>query len=299
LYQAGKHAVSFALVFALNFALTITPAAQSPATFPDLKPSDQEAIKRFTAAGMQDSHIMETAGFLTDVYGPRLTNSPNIREAAAYAAKTLESWGMANVHQEKWGPFGRGWSSEIFEANEISPRHFPLIAYSRAWSPGTGGPVTAEVVYAKIRSEDDFKTYHGKLRGKFIMTAPMRAIQPHFEAEARRFTDQELADLAQPRSAEVPLSPAIRKRLDEQREFALKLPKFVREEGAVAWLEPSNRDDGTIVVVGGDSRDPKEPAAVTRITVAVEQYGRILRDLEKNIPVTLRINALNKYYEQF
>ena len=287
MYKLPKIAASCALILALALAITLAApltapiTAQGPVPYPDLSASDQDAIKRFTAAGMQDSHIMEMLGYLTDVYGPRLTNSPNIREAAGYAVKTLGSWGLANIHEEKWGPFGRGWSSEIFEANEISPRHFPLIAYPRAWSPGTGGPITAEVVYAKIAKEDDFKNYRGKLKGKFVMTAPLRAIQPHFEPEAHRFTDQELADLAQPRSAQAPLDPGARRRLEEQRQFGLKLQKFVNDEGAAAWLEPSNRDDGTIVAVGGDSRDPKDPPQVTRIVVAVEQYGRILRDLEK------------------
>ena len=103
--------------------------------------------------GAQHSRIMEVLGYLTDVYGPRLTNSPNIREAGAYAVKTLSAWGLANVHEETWGPFGRGWSNELFEANEIAPRHFPLIAYAKAWTPGTDGSVTAEALYAKIEKE--------------------------------------------------------------------------------------------------------------------------------------------------
>jgi len=293
LYKLRKIAVSFALIM----ALAITLAAQGVGPFPDLSAADQDAIKKFTAEGLQDSHIMEIMGYLTDVYGPRLTNSPNIREAAGYAEKTLDSWGLANIHEEKWGPFGRGWSNEIFEANEISPRHFPLIAYPRAWSASTGGPITAEVVFAKIGNEDDFKAYRGKLRGKFVMTEPARAVDPHFEGEAHRFTDQELADLAQPRPVEAPPDPEARKRFEKQREFTLKLQKFVNDEGAVAWLEPSARDDGTIVVTGGDSRDPRDPPRVPRVVVAVEQYDRILRNLEKNIPVTLRVNAVNKYYD--
>jgi hypothetical protein len=110
------------------------------------------------------------------VYGARLTNSPNIREAADYTVKTLRSWGLANVHEEPWGPFGRGWSNELFVANEIAPRHFPLIGYPKAWTSGTNGPVTGEVVYAKIENERDFDGYRGKLKSKFVMTAPMRLV---------------------------------------------------------------------------------------------------------------------------
>ena len=43
---------------------------------------------------------MEIESYLTDVYGPRLTGSPNIKEAADWAQKTMKEWGLANVHLE-------------------------------------------------------------------------------------------------------------------------------------------------------------------------------------------------------
>jgi carboxypeptidase Q len=255
-------------------------------------------ISKFQGEAFQHSHIMEVIGYLTDVYGPRLTNSPNIREAGDYAVKTLSSWGLANVHEETWGPYGRGWSSELFEANEIAPRNFPLIAYPKAWTLGTNGPITADAIYAKIEREEDFAFYRGRLRGMFVLTAPMRVIEPQFEAPAHRFTDQELADLAQPSPAQPPPDKALRDRLRKQQEFNAKLVKFLTDEGAVAWLEPAPHDGGTMTVMGGGSRDPKDAPVLPRVAVDIEQYGRILRTLEKNIPVTLRINIANKFYDE-
>ena len=219
---------------------------------------DTAAINKFEEEGLQHSHIMEVMSYLTDVYGPRLTNSPNIREAAAYAVKTLGSWGLANVHEEPWGPFGRGWSNELFEANEIAPRHFPLIAYPKAWTPGTGGPVTAQAVYAQIEKEGDFERFRGEFKGKFVLTAPMRAVEAHFDAPGHRYTDQELADLAQPRPNQPPPDRSARDRFVAQQMFNQKLLKFLTEEGAAAWLEPSPHDGGTITVMSGGSRDPKD-----------------------------------------
>src|SRR5216683_6065657 len=118
-----------AAVATLALALAWAASAQT-----DWLAPDTSIIGKFEDEGSQHSHIMEVMGYLTDVYGPRLTNSPNIREAGEYAVKTLSSWGLANVHEETWGPFGRGWSSELFEANEIAPRNFPLIAYPKAWT---------------------------------------------------------------------------------------------------------------------------------------------------------------------
>jgi carboxypeptidase Q len=284
--------VKVMVLLALTLGLAWTAAAQQSWSAPD-----PAVINKFEQESQQHSRVMEVLSYLTDVYGPRLTNSPNIREAGEYAVKTLASWGLANVHEEPWGPFGRGWSNELFEASEMAPRHFPLLAYPKAWTPGTNGPITAEAMYAKIEKEEDFGGYRGKLKGKFVMTAPMRAVDAHFDAQAHRFTDQELADLSQPPSNQPAADQASRERLIAQRQLNLKILKFLTEEDVAAWLEPSPHDGGTITVMDGGPRDPKEPLVVPRVAVAIEHYGRIFRTLEKNIPVTLKINIVNKFYD--
>jgi|HubBroStandDraft_6_1064221.scaffolds.fasta_scaffold48950_2 carboxypeptidase Q len=284
--------VKLAAVLVVAVALAWTAPAQT-----DWHAPDPSIIGKFQDEGSQRSRIMEVMGYLTDVYGPRLTNSPNIREAADYAVKTLGAWGLANVHEEKWGPFGRGWTNELFQANEIAPRQFPLIAYPKAWTPGTNGPITADAIYAKIEREEDFSSYRGKLRGLFVLTAPMRVVEAQFEAPAHRFTDQELADIAQPRPPQSPLDKETRDRVRKQQEFNVKLVKFLTDEGAAAWLEPAPHDGGTLIVMSGGSRDAKDPQVLPRVAVDIEHYGRIFRTLEKNIPVTLRIDIANKFYD--
>jgi len=284
--------VKLPALVALALTFTLAAAAQT-----DWLTPDPSVIARFQDEESQHSHVMEVMGYLTDVYGPRLTNSPNIREAAEYTTKTLSAWGLANVHEETWGPFGRGWANELFEANEIAPRHFPLIAYPKAWTPGTNGPMTADAVYAKIEKEDDFSSYRGKLRGMFVLTAPMRVVEAQFDAPAHRYTDQELADLEAPRPAQPPPDKGALERQRKQQEFNNKLLKFLTDEGAVAWLEPAPHDGGTMTVMGGGSRDPKDPLVLPRVAVDIEHYGRIFRTLEKNIPVTLRMNIANKFYD--
>ncbi|HET6142578.1 MAG TPA: M20/M25/M40 family metallo-hydrolase [Candidatus Acidoferrales bacterium] len=279
------------VVFVLGFAFAAGAAAQSEWFTPD--PS---IVSKFHEEEAQHSHVMEVLGYLTDVYGPRLTNSPNIREAADYAVKTLTSYGLSNVHEETWGPFGRGWSNELFEANEIAPRDFSLIAYSKAWTPGTNGVVTADAIFAKIEKEEDFAFYRGKLRGLFVLTAPMRAVEPLFDPLAHRLTDQELAGMVQARAPQPP-DKAARDRQRKLLEFNAKLIKFLTDEGAAAWLEPTAHDGGTVTVMAGGSRDPKDPLVLPRIAVDIENYGRIFRTLEKNIPVKLRINIVNKFYD--
>src|ERR1700687_2358813 len=101
---------------------------------------DLDAIYRIKQEGLspQRSRVMEIESYLTDIYGPRLTGSPNIREAGDWAQKTMKDWGLVNVHVETW-PFGRGWQNHRFVALAVTPRAYPLIGFTKAWVPGTHG----------------------------------------------------------------------------------------------------------------------------------------------------------------
>ena len=273
--------------------LAVLPlAAQSPSQ------ADLSAIHQIKEEGFNDSKIMEIMSYLTDVYGPRLTNSPNIKEAAKWTTDKMKEWQLANVHLETWGPFGRGWSNERFSAQVISPRPFPLIAYPKAWTPGTNGPVTADAVLALILKEEDFVKYRGQLKGKFVLTAAIPENPERFEAQAHRYTDAELTDLA---TQPVPAAQNPEERIAQfraQRELNLKIQKFLVEEGVAAWIEPSRSDDGTVFVQQGGGRDKeKDPAIPPRVAVASENYGRIYRMLDKKVPVTMQLDIQNKFYD--
>ena len=69
---------------------------------------------------------MATLSYLTDVIGPRLTGSPNMKRANEWTRDKLAAWGLANAHLEAWGPFGRGWSLKRFSAQVIEPQCIPL-----------------------------------------------------------------------------------------------------------------------------------------------------------------------------
>ena len=99
---------------------------------------------------------MATLSYLTDVIGPRLTGSPNMKRANEWTRDKLAAWGLANAHLEAWGPFGRGWSLKRFSAQVIEPQCIPLIGFPKAWSPGTDGTLIAPVVYFDAKTEADF-----------------------------------------------------------------------------------------------------------------------------------------------
>lgn len=280
-----------ALLILLLMVSVVPLGAQAPSV------TDLNAIQQIKDEGFNHSQVMDIMSWLTDVYGPRLTNSPNTRQAADWTMSKMKEWQLANVHLEQW-QFGRGWSNERFSLQAISPRPFPLIAYAKAWTPGTNGVVTAGAVWAPIQKAEDIEQYRGKLKGKFVLTAQQPEIPAHAEAQFHRYTDPELVEEStQPVPASRPPGEDRFARFRAQRELNDKILKFLVEEGVAAWLEPSPGDDGTVYVQSGAGRDLKDPPAPPRVAVASENYGRLVRMLEKKVSVTLQADIQNKFYD--
>src|SRR3979490_2083107 len=124
-------------------------------------PDLNDPIVRIKDEGMNRSQVMQTLSYLSDVIGPRLTASPGMKRANNWTRETLEKWGMQNAHLEAWGPFGRGWSLKRFSAQVSEPLNIPLIAYPKAWSPSTEGPVTAEVIYVDAKNDAELEKFKG------------------------------------------------------------------------------------------------------------------------------------------
>ncbi|MHC5539113.1 peptidase M28, partial [Singulisphaera rosea] len=151
-----------------------------------------DPIERIKEEGLKHSQVMATLSYLTDVIGPRLTGSPQMKRANEWTKEKLASWGLENAHLEPWGTFGRGWSLKRFSAQVIEPQCLPLIAYPRAWSTGTEGLLVAPVVYLNAKTEADLAKFKGKLKGAVVLPSPTREIAARFEPPGNRLTDKEL-----------------------------------------------------------------------------------------------------------
>jgi hypothetical protein len=255
---------------------------------------DLATVHRIKREAFDNSKVMETLFYLTDVHGPRLTNSPGFHRASDWAVERLKSAGLANPRKEKWGPFGRGWSHTKFEAHLIEPGYQTLIGFPMAWSPGTNGPVTAEPIFAPMKEEKDLAKYKGKLRGKVVLIDAVRETPQMVAGQSRRFDTKGLDDLV----LDTPAPP----RSDTQRRtaqrWATQRNKFLNEEGALAVVSTGYRGDGgTVFASRAGSHDGKYPDPPTMIAVTPEHYNRIVRLLDKKVPTKLRLDVEAQYHD--
>jgi hypothetical protein len=265
---------------------------------------DLDAIYKIKDEGINRSQVMDIVSYLTDVYGARLTGSPQIKAAAEWAKKKLSEWEVVNVNLEQWGPFGRGWTNEKFTARAVSNGgSFPLIAYPKAWTPGTNGPIEADVVIAVISNDQEFDKFRDQLRGKYVMIATMPDVQAQFQAQGRRFTDEELQTMStQPVQPPRGGAPGQRGGQGGGRgnapTFNDRRQKFFLDEGVVATIEPSRGSGGTLFVQSGGGRNLTDPPVTGQVVMSVEHYGRLWRMIQKNVPVRIEMDIQNKFYDQ-
>jgi carboxypeptidase Q len=279
--------------------------AQSPVDLGTVSLIKQEALTR--------SQVMDHVGWLADVYGPRITGTPNFSQAADWATKRMTEWGLANVRQERFA-FGQGWRVERFSAHLISPVPQPIIGFPRTYSPSTKGTVSGDVVRVDIQSEEDFARYKGQLKGKIVLPQPARAVRM---LEGRVVLTMNEDDLAEAMTMPIPTAPAAPAvgAPAQRRPSNDQIAQFFVTEGVAAVIERGSDTDvaggysglsmttqrvdgGTIFPGSGGSRDPKAAAQVPSATIAVEHYNRMLRLLEKKQPVRVELNIQTTFYPE-
>ncbi|MEY3051674.1 MAG: hypothetical protein RLY31_1459 [Bacteroidota bacterium] len=278
------------LVFLLTTSLCWSLSADDLAAQPE--PVHDSINILIRKHGLEQSQVMDIAGWITDVYGPRLTGSPMLDKATDWAVRKIQDMGWQDVHLDEWGPFGRGWELKHFDMHCEGPMYFPILAYPKAWSPSTNGTVRGEVVYLDASTEEELQAFKGKLKGRFVMIDTLRTLEEWEEPLARRLTAEELLDMA---NASPPTPRPFRNIPRSGRNFYRTLRDFLYEEQPLATIDRSYKGDlGTVFVSGASARKGKvtdENAEVLpQVTMAVEHYNRLFRLLQKDIPVTLRMN---------
>lgn len=265
---------------------------------------DWAMISRIREEGFRRSQVMETAAQLTDVHGPRLSGSPQYKEAAEWARKQLETWGLTDSHLEAF-PFGRGWSFERSSAHVVAPMTFPLVAIPKAWTAGTNGSVRGKVVRVKVESEADLEKWKGKLAGAVVWAGEARELKsPEDKGVFLRYTDKELDELEQYQipgargAGRQPGAPPFdREAFMRRRRLNQALEKLYAAEKPLAVVEPSERDANVLRLGSGGSRKKGDPQAVAQLVVSAAQWARVARLIERKIDVEVELDVRTTFYE--
>jgi carboxypeptidase Q len=259
---------------------------------------DLETISRIRYEGFRDSKVMELASGLMDSIGERLTGSPNMKRANEWTRDQLTAMGLSNAHLEPWGPFGRGWANQYVNARMTSPDIVPLIAYAKAWTPGTNGVVSGKCIRANIEKKEDFEKYRGKLAGMIVILGPDAEVKTITEAPYKRLNDDDLAKIGE---YEIPgeRPPFRMAEIAKRRQFTKDLNQFLADEKVLAVIDHSRgtAGGGTVFVQSGGSYKPGETTTVPQLTMASEHWSRIARLLQQKKEVTLELNVTNTFYD--
>ncbi len=258
---------------------------------------DLETITRIRYEGFHDSKVMDFASGLMDSIGERLTGSPNVKRANEWTRDQFAAMGLSNAHLEAWGPFGRGWANQYVNVRMTSPDVATLIAYSKAWTPGTNGVVTGKCVRVNVEKKEDFDKYKGKLAGMIVILGADADVKPPTDPLFKRYSDDDLAHIGEYNVA-----------MDHHFTFAdfLKRMQFIKDENqffadekVLAVIDRYRFTDGggTVFVQSGGSYKPGETTTVPQLVVAVEQWTRIARLLDQKKDVSLELNVQNTFYD--
>jgi hypothetical protein len=278
---------------AVAFLLSVPVHSQKSAE----EPVNLDMVTRIRAEGFHHSQVMETARHLTDVFGPRVTGSPQLKAANEWTRQQLADWGLRNSHLEPY-PFGRGWSFSRSSVHMLKPHQLPLSALPKAYTPGTAGPVRGTVMVAKLEKEKDFEAWRGKLAGKIVLTDEPADLAHPAEPEARELTAETLLGLGL-----FPV-PAGRKpdegNVDaiDRSKFREALGRFLAEEKALAIIGTSMRPWGVLRAGIGGTWNPGLSAGVPSLAMAAEHYNRLRRLVEAGQEVELEIEIEARFHDE-
>ena len=292
---------------------------------------DLAVVNSIKEEAFNHSQVMNYVHYLADENGARLATSPDYRRAARWAVEELKRAGITDTRIEEFESFGRSWAWSAISVQMLEPQSTTLSGVPLAWSSGTDGPVTADVVYAPLwedsndpgqhdliklaeRIESYKKQYAGQLSSKIVLLSGKRPFDLPSEPEVQRWSEADLAEMQsarEPSLSNVREWPQIRRPVDAaerlilseivpeeiQQDYSLRkmdlmdrLIEFLIAEQVTAVVKTNTEGTGGLIFAErfGSFRStaPVPPPAVQLMP---EHYNRLVRLIERHVPVVLRV----------
>jgi carboxypeptidase Q len=257
---------------------------------------------------IDNSQIMKTLHVLTDVYGPRLTGSPNLKAAGEWAVKQMESWGLTNGRLEPWTFGHAGWLNERFSAHLVAPVKDALVGEVLAWTPSTKGTAKGPVVRLVLPERPAqadltafFTANAPAVKGRIVLVGTPTVVPVSFNGVNKRLDPSEARarfDANNPTPSPLagrtaPTTPAGRLSASQ---IAEQLDAFLVANGAIGRLNDAGREHGQIRAFNNRTFDVAR--AVPTVVLRNEDFGRISRLLDSGRPVEVELDIVNKTYPE-
>jgi len=274
----------FALVVVLVFA-GVRAGSANPA------PDDTNAFATADAQILSEirdhSQVIENLEYLSDEIGPRLTGSPQLKQANDWTAAKFREYGLTNVKLEPWA-IAHSWTRGTAQARIVSPTGHPLTIASAGWSPSTKGMVRGPVVYFDAKTKEDFEKFRGKLKGALVIYQEPASLSPPKPENPN-------GELIRPMQAPPPVKgqPPAPSPFAAFQEVARARNEFFKQEGVAAVLRDSNKPHGLLNMtgIGGEKFDI---GAIPTAFVTGEGYRMLYRML-KHGKVEVEIEMTNSF----
>ena len=294
-----RRLVALSLIFSM---LSLPVAAQN---------GSGDMLSRIRKEAMERSQIMKTMHMFTDVYGPRLTGSPNHKAAAEWAVKQMTAWGFDNAHLEPWDFKHSGWLNERLTAHLISPLKDPLICEVLAWTPSTKGTVQAkayQLVLPERPTQEQLTIFLNnnktKVRGRIVLVGKPATIPVNLNPPAKRTSDELVQQrygpnarpFAFPTPSPTPTPAANAPRPLSGRQINEQLDKFLKDNGAVVRVNDAGREFRQIRAFNNSTFDVNR--VIPTVVMSNEDFGRITRILNDGTEVVLEFNIANRVYPE-
>lgn len=273
---------------------------------------DQDINWKIRKEATENSQILRTLHHLTDIYGPRLTGSPNLKAAGEWAVQQLEAWGLANGHLEPWDFGHPGWLNERLSVHIVSPVKDHLTAEALAWTPGTDGAISAQAYQLRDiparPTKPELAAYlaghRAQVAGKMVLVGNEAEVPVSFFPPALRRDEQAARDMFDPNNrapSPFPQGPPAREmRGDEPvltgQQINQQIDEFLVEAGAALRINDAGRDHGQIRAFSNRTYDPSK--VVPTLVMRNEDYGRIARVLGDGLTVELDVDIVNQHYPE-
>ncbi|HMI52628.1 MAG TPA: M20/M25/M40 family metallo-hydrolase [Candidatus Saccharimonadales bacterium] len=237
-----------------------------------------------------NSEAMKNSEYLGDSIGPRLTGSPQLKQANDWTAEMFKKYGLTNVHLESWS-IAHSWTRGAAQARITAPAEHPLTIAAAGWSPSTQGLVRGPVVYVDVKKKEDLEQYRGRLKGAIVILQEPGSLSP---PKPEDFFGGPVRPMQEP--PRMKGEPATPSPFEGARELAKLRTDFLVQEGVAAVLRDSNKPHALLNMtgIGGEKFDK---GTIPTAFITGEGYRMLFRML-KHGPVEVEIGMTNTFSDK-